>query len=168
MSDVEPKSGSEPKSRGESAASDGLAVPNESLAPDPRQKARWVVEAALERKAERPIALDMRSLTSYADAFIVLTGRSDRQVSSIAESVIQALKGKGDPPIGVEGLADGNWVLIDCNEVVVHVFDAETREKYDIERLWRDAPRLDLEIEGIEIEPPIESQEENDSADPAA
>ena len=82
--------------------------------------------------------------------------------------MIQALKGKGDPPIGVEGLADGNWVLIDCNEVVVHVFDAETREKYDIERLWRDAPRLDLEIEGIEVEPAVESQEENDSADPAA
>jgi ribosome-associated protein len=156
MSDVDPKSDSETKASGELGA------------PDPREKARWIVEAALERKAERPVALDMRSLTSYADAFIVLTGRSDRQVSSIAEAVVHALKEKGDPPIGVEGLADGNWVLIDCNEVVVHVFDAETREKYDLERLWSDAARLDLGIEGIEIEPPIERPEGSDFADPAA
>ncbi len=120
---------------------------------DPRTKARWIVEAALERKAERPIALDMRTLTSYADSFVILTGRSDRQVRSIAEAIVEALKAHGEPPLGVEGLDDGNWVLIDCNDAIVHVFDPETRDQYDLERLWRDAPRLDLEIEGVDPDP---------------
>ena len=119
---------------------------------DPKEKAGWIVEAALERKGERPVALDMRTLTSYADSFIVLTGRSDRQVRSISEAIVQTLKQHGEPPLGVEGLDDGNWVLIDCNDAIVHVFDPETREQYDLERLWRDAPRLALEIEGYAIE----------------
>lgn len=135
---------------------------------DPRPKARWITEAALELKAERPVALDMRGLTSYADAFVVLTGRSDRQVRSIADAVVDALKSHGEPPLGVEGLDDGNWVLIDCNDVIVHVFDPETREQYDLERLWRDAPRLDLEIEGVDPNPSpiaaieLESEGEHD------
>ena len=137
---------------------------------DPDQKARWIVEAALERKAERPIALDMRTLTSYADSFIILTGRSDRQVRSISESIVHVLKQHGEPPLGVEGLDDGNWVLIDCNDAIVHVFDPETRGQYDLERLWRDAPRLDLEIEGVDPNPSaVENIEvEGGVADPAA
>ena len=139
--------------------------------PDPKTKARWIVEAALERKAERPIALDMRSLTSYADSFILLTGRSDRQVRSIADAIVETLKAHDEPPLGVEGESDGNWVLIDCNDAIVHVFDPETREQYDLERLWRDAPRIDLEIEGVEANPPVETdgeQAEDDEAFPAA
>jgi len=119
----------------------------------PLEKGRAIVEAALERKAERPVVLAIRELTSYADAFVILTGRSDRQVRSIAQSIIQTLKSRGDPPLGVEGLDDGNWVLIDCNDAIVHVFDPETRAQYDLERLWRDAPRIDLGIEGIDPDP---------------
>ena len=137
---------------------------------NPGQKATLIVEAALERKAERPIVLDMRELTAYADTFVILSGRSDRQVRSIADAIVHALKSNGEQPLGVEGLEDGNWVLIDCNDAIVHVFDPETRERYDLERLWRDAPRLDLEIEGVNPDPspPIESGNENDAADPAA
>jgi len=137
---------------------------------DPSQKARWIVEAALERKAERPIVLDMRMLTSYADSFVILTGRSDRQVRSISESIVHVLKEQGEPPLGVEGLDDGNWVLIDCNDAIVHVFDPETRGQYDLERLWRDAPRFDLEIEGVDPNPsPVAKIEvEGGLADPAA
>ena len=135
---------------------------------DPKQKARWIVEAALEVKAERPIALDMRTLTSYADSFIVRTGRSDRQVRSISESIVQTLRQQAEPPLGVEGLDDGNWVLIDCNDAIVHIFDPETREQYDLERLWRDAPRLDLGIEGVPAEPEAASaQDEAGLHDPA-
>jgi ribosome-associated protein len=134
---------------------------------DPTIKARSIVEAALDRKAERPIVLDMRELTSYADTFVILTGRSDRQVRSIAESIIEKLEAQGDPPLGVEGLDDGNWVLIDCNDAIVHVFDPETRDRYDIERLWRDAPRIDLGIEGTPPAPELD--EERDGAEyPAA
>ncbi len=119
----------------------------------PVQKARWIVEAALERKAERPVVLEMRELTSFADTFVILTGRSDRQVRSIASAILEKLKAEGDPPLGVEGLDDGSWVLIDCNDAIVHVFDPETRTQYDLERLWRDAPRIDLGIEGVEADP---------------
>ena len=120
---------------------------------DPLTKSRWIVEAALELKAELPVVLDMAKLTSYADTFIVLTGRSDRQVRSIAESIVHDLKKRGEAPLGVEGLDDGNWVLIDCNDAIVHVFDPETRIQYDLERLWRDAPRVDLGIPGVEANP---------------
>lgn len=140
-----------------------------------RAKARVIVEAALDRKAERPIVLDMRRLTSYADTFVILTGRSDRQVRSIAESILEALKERNEPPLGVEGIDDGNWVLIDCNDAIVHVFDPETREKYDLERLWRDAARLDLEIPGVDPNPgPLAAAAGDDdtygdpAADPAA
>jgi len=138
---------------------------------NPQQKATLIVEAALELKAERPIVLDMRELTAYADTFIILTGRSDRQVRSIAESIVHSLKQSNDQPLGIEGLDDGNWVLIDCNDAIVHVFDPETREKYDLERLWRDAPRLDLGIEGVDPNPGpivVESMAQGDVADPAA
>ncbi len=142
---------------------------------DPREKARRIVEAALELKAERPIVLDMRALTAYADTFVILTGRSDRQVRSISQAIVHALKAVGDQPLGVEGMDDGNWVLIDCNDVIVHVFDPDTRLLFDLERLWRDAPRLDLEIEGVDTTSsplPDASSEtdltEADVADPAA
>ena len=76
----------------------------------------------------------------------------------------------GDAPLGVEGLDDGNWVLIDCNDAIVHVFDPETRENYDLERLWRDAPRLDLGLPGVDPNPPapIDRVGRQDAADPAA
>lgn len=143
---------------------------------DPKRKARCIVEAALEMKAELPIVLDMRKVTSYADTFVVMTGRSDRQVRAIADSVVVALKEYGEAPLGVEGLEDGNWVLIDCNDSIVHLFDPETRAHYDLERLWRDAPRVDLEIDGIDANPnrdaSIELDEDLDDqtnlADPAA
>ncbi len=139
---------------------------------NPEQKAKLIVEAGLDRKAERPVVLDMRKLTAYADTFIVLSGRSDRQVRSIAEAIMHALKSNNEQPLGVEGLEEGNWVLIDCNDAIVHVFDPETRERYDLERLWRDAPRLDLGIEGIDPNAgrPINAanEDENNAADPAA
>jgi ribosome-associated protein len=147
---------------------------------DPKLKATLIVEAALERKAEEPVVLDMRKLTAYADTFVILSGRSDRQVRSIADAIVHALKSNGEQPLGVEGLDDGNWVLIDCNDAIVHVFDPETRERYDLERLWRDAPRLDLALalegeekgEGETVDsgprPQAEANDENDAADPAA
>ena len=108
-----------------------------------REKARVAVEAALERKAESPVLLDVAELVSFADVFVLLTGRSDRQVRAIAEAIEQALKQRGEKPLGVEGTDDGRWVLIDLADVIVHVFQADVREHYDLERLWRDAPQID-------------------------
>ena len=109
-------------------------------------KARAIVNAALERKAEEPVALDVSTLTSFADAFVLLVGRSDRQVRSIAEEVTRMLKQTGDPPLGVEGLDEGRWVLIDGNDVICHVFSPEARAQYDLERLWHDAPPIELDL----------------------
>ncbi|MCL4685054.1 ribosome silencing factor [Myxococcota bacterium] len=106
------------------------------------EKMRIAVEAALDVKAEDLLALDVSELSSFADVFVICTGRSDRQVRAIAEAIEQAAKRAGQPPLGVEGLQEGRWVLLDLDDVIVHVFDPEARAHYDIERLWSDAPRL--------------------------
>jgi ribosome-associated protein len=110
--------------------------------PPPTDKTRRIVDAALDVKAEDVIALDVGELSSFADVFVVCTGRSDRQVRAIAEAVEKAAKQAGEPPLGIEGYAEGRWVLIDLDDVIVHVFTPETRQHYDIERLWSDAPRI--------------------------
>jgi ribosome-associated protein len=98
------------------------------------------VDAALDVKAEDVVALDVREQSSFADVFVIATGRSDRQVRAIADSIEQATKQAGAPPLGIEGHAEGRWVLIDLDDVIAHVFTPETREHYDIERLWSHAP----------------------------
>ena len=108
------------------------------------QKLRIVSEAALDMKAEEPVLLDMREVSSFADAFLIVSGRSDRHVRSVAEAVIDAIRKANEEILGNEGLDDGRWVLIDSNDVVIHVFDPEAREHFDLERLWGDAPRIDL------------------------
>ncbi len=108
------------------------------------EKARAIAEAALDRGAEDVVALDVRGVASFADTFIVATGRSDRQVRAIADSIREALSAHGERPIGVEGYDEGRWVLIDFGDVIVHVFQAEVRAYYDLERLWSDADELQL------------------------
>jgi ribosome-associated protein len=97
------------------------------------------VDAALDVKAEDVVTLDVKELSSFADVFVVATGRSDRQVRAIADSIEAAARAAGVPPLGIEGQAEGHWVLIDLDDVIVHVFTPETRERYAIERLWSDA-----------------------------
>jgi len=108
------------------------------------RKTNLIVEAALDLKAEALVGLDMRGVSAFADTFLITSGRSSRHVRSIAESIIQSLREAGNDPLGVEGLHEGRWVLIDANEAVVHVFEADTREEFALERLWSDAPVLDL------------------------
>lgn len=121
-----------------------------SAAKDRFDKVRRIVEAALERNARTPLVLDIKELTSFADAFVLLSGGSDRQVRGIAESIVDALSEAGDAPLGVEGLDEARWVLIDCNDVVVHVFAPEIRDLYALERLWSDAPCVDLAELGLD------------------
>jgi ribosome-associated protein len=104
--------------------------------------ARLAANAALDKKAEDVVILDVRGLSSYADYFVVATGTSDRQVSAIADSVEGLLRKAGHRPIGVEGYSLGHWVLLDFGDVVAHVFYEEARQFYDIEGLWADARRV--------------------------
>jgi ribosome-associated protein len=109
---------------------------------DRLQKARRIVEAALEKKAEEVVALDVRESVSFADTFVIATGTSDRHVRSIVEGIEEALRAAGEKPLGIEGEDEGRWVLIDCDDAIVHVFLREVRQHYDLERLWSDAPKL--------------------------
>lgn len=102
------------------------------------------VEAALEKKAERPVVLDLRELASITDYFIVCHGRSTRQVQAIADRIEEVLKAAGVPPGHIEGYDAAEWILMDFVDFVVHVFQEETRNYYSLEKLWSDAPRLAL------------------------
>ena len=115
---------------------------------DSKQKAQLIVQAALDKKAVDLIALDVRGLSSFADTFVIATGNSDRHVRSIVDGIEAALLEQGERPIGVEGREEGRWVLIDLNDAIVHVFQREAREHYGLERLWGDAPELEIGTAG--------------------
>jgi ribosome-associated protein len=114
-------------------------------APDRIAKAILIAEAAENRKAEDLVGLDIRELCSFADTFIIATGTSDRHVRSVADAIEAALKACGESPMGIEGYDEGRWVLIDCDDTIVHIFQREIRDHYDLERLWSDATVLELE-----------------------
>ena len=102
------------------------------------------IDAVLGRKAADVAVLDVRGLTSIADAFIICSGRSNRQVSAIAEHVERELRKQKIKPLSVEGAREGQWVLLDYGYVIIHVFFESVRQFYDLEGLWTDARRLKL------------------------
>ena len=107
-------------------------------------KTLLLTQAALEKKACDLVVLEVRALTSISDYFIICSGRSDRQVQSIAQGVEQAALKQGTKPYAVEGAGRGHWVLMDFSDVIVHVFYEPVREFYDLDGLWSDAPRVEL------------------------
>ncbi len=111
---------------------------------DSLARAARLAEAAAAGKAEDLVALDVRDLTSFADVFVLVTGRSNRHVCAIADAVEAAAVELGQRPLGIEGYDEGRWVLLDLGDVIVHVFQAEVRQHYDLERLWSEAPALNL------------------------
>jgi ribosome-associated protein len=107
-------------------------------------KALRCAEAALDKKAVDLVVLDVAALSSIADYLLICTGRSDRQVQAIAQAVDEHLRAHGQHPISIEGMNRGQWVLMDCGDVIVHVFYKPMRDFYDLERLWAHAPRVQL------------------------
>ena len=101
---------------------------------------------ALDKKALEPVLLDVRSLCSYANYQLVVSGRSDRQVDAIAEGIVSGLRGLGIRPLGTEGERSGHWALLDFGDFLVHVFQHSVRDHYDLEGLWIDAPRVPIEV----------------------
>ena len=95
-----------------------------------------VVNTLDDMKAQNVTVIDVRGKTSITDFMIIASGTSDRHVKSIAEAVAFHSKQKGEPALGTEGVADGEWALIDLNGVVVHVMQAKVRDFYQLERLW--------------------------------
>ena len=115
------------------------------------EKTRRIVAAALEKKAVDPVVFHTEALTDLADYIVVMSGTSDRHVRSIANGVEELLIAIKDKPIGIEGEKEGRWVLVDCADVIVHVFHQPVREFYDLERLWMDAPRLIPDVSGEKL-----------------
>ena len=122
------------------------APPKPADNPKARELARRIGELLLDKKASDVIILDMRGMTSYADYIVIASGESDRQVSAMAENVQVQLKQGAEPlrPISTEGLETGQWVLLDYDDVVAHLFNGEVRAFYDLDGLWADAPRVKL------------------------
>ncbi len=103
------------------------------------------VSAALGKKALHLVVLDVHELSSVADAFIICSGRSNRQVKAIAEHIQVELKKQKIYPLSIEGLNEGHWVLMDYGHVIIHIFYEPVRSFYDLESLWVDAVRIKTE-----------------------
>lgn len=109
------------------------------------QLALAAARTAAENRGQDLVVLDLRELTSFFDYFVIATGASRRQLHAISEEIDRVLeKEMGDRRMGVEGYQECRWILLDYGDVVIHLFDAETRGFYDLENLWAEAKRVDL------------------------
>lgn len=108
-------------------------------------RARLGARAALAKKAEGLLVLDLQAVSTIADYFVICSGNSRTQIQTIAEAIEATLKGEGVHVRHREGLPESGWLLLDYGDVVVHVFLPETRDFYALERLWGDAPELPIE-----------------------
>ena len=106
---------------------------------------RAAVEAAEEKKAVELVVLKVAEITSFTDFFVICSGTSSRQVQAIADAVTEHLKLDGVRPMHTEGYSNAEWVLIDYGPFVVHIFTETSRRFYDLERLWRDAERVEFD-----------------------
>jgi len=111
------------------------------------ERVRLCARTAADLKGRDILVLDMRGVTRLYDYFVLITGNSRRQIHAITEEIDAALHACGDERLGIEGYEASKWVVQDYGDVVVHVFDADTRDYYSLEELWADATRIDWEQE---------------------
>ncbi len=118
-----------------------------SASDDAREVAVAIAVAALDKKAHALEILDVSGKVDYADFLVLMSGKSDRQVSALAQGIEDALRRKGRHALSIEGLPHAVWVLMDFGDVVVHVFQEDSRQLYDLDGLWMDARRIPLPSE---------------------
>lgn len=119
---------------------------------DAKEKVRLIVAAALDKKAVDPVVFHTQELTDLADYIVIVSGTSDRHVRAVADGIDEALRKAKEKPMGVEGEAEGRWVLIDAADIIVHVFYQPVREFYALEKLWMDAPRFIPDVTGNNLQ----------------
>lgn len=113
--------------------------------------ARQLAAVADSKKAEDLVVLDMRDLVAYTDFLVICTARSERQAKAIVDEVrVRVKREAGLLPGGVDAGGDAGWTILDYLDCVLHVFTPEARERYQLEDLWRDAPRLQLDLDAPE------------------
>lgn len=100
--------------------------------------------AATDKKATDLVVLDLREVASFTEYFVICTGASTRQVQAISNSVEEALLKNAKRPLHIEGYSSAEWILLDYGDLIMHVFSQASRRFYDLERLWRDAPRVEV------------------------
>ena len=118
------------------------------MKPAMKSELQAAVTAALDKKAVDPVALELRDVCSFTDYFLICTGANPRQVQAISEEIELCLKRGGLRPYHIEGYPLAEWILMDYVDFMVHVFSPKARLYYDLERLWRIAPRIRLEEAG--------------------
>lgn len=106
--------------------------------------ARLCADVAVAHKAEEPVILNVAEMASFTDYFVILSGRSTRHVQAVADHIEKALHEQHLKLMGVEGRAEGQWVLLDAGDVIVHIFYHPVRSLYDLEGLWAEARHVDL------------------------
>ncbi len=112
-----------------------------------KDKAILCVEEALRFKAIEVVLLDVSNFSSFADYFIICSGKSSRQVQGIADNLEASLGENGLKPLGIEGRSEGHWILMDYGEIIIHIFYEPNRSFYDLESLWSEAKKIRLESE---------------------
>ncbi|MCI0681308.1 MAG: ribosome silencing factor [Gemmataceae bacterium] len=100
-------------------------------------------QAALDHKGKDILVLDLRGLTPIFDFFVIATGQSRRHIHTLAEEIDAAMHAEGEVRLSIQGYQASRWIVQDYGDVIVHVFDPESRDYYALEELWADAPRID-------------------------
>lgn len=119
-----------------------LKKPSQAIA---KKNIALIAELALDKKAEHLIVLDVRKLANFCDYFVICSGNSDRQVKAIADNIRDGLEKAGRGIPRPQGLKDGKWVIVDSGDIIIHVFEKETREFYGLEHLWQAGKKIDWE-----------------------
>ncbi len=119
--------------------------------PDSRKRALLCINASLEKKAKDLVILNVKEVSAFTDYFIICSGSSDRQVRAIADAIQENLKLSGILPLGIEGEAAGQWILMDYEDVIIHIFLETIRSFYDLERLWSESPRMLVPDETVSL-----------------
>ncbi|HSW64697.1 MAG TPA: ribosome silencing factor [Dissulfurispiraceae bacterium] len=114
---------------------------------DSKAKAVAAARASLEKKAADVLVLELTKLTAIADYFVLCSAENTQQVKAIASQIEESLKKPGIKPIRIEGMEYAHWVLLDYGDVIIHIFEAETRAYYELEKFWLDAPRVPFDEE---------------------
>jgi len=105
---------------------------------------KTAIQAALDKKAEDLVVLDLRAAATFTEYFLIMTGLNSRQTAALADTIERDLKALGLRPIGTEGAARGEWILMDYGWFIIHVFSPALRDYYALEKLWGDAPKLSV------------------------
>jgi ribosome-associated protein len=122
-------------------------TPGAATNPDGLNKSLLCARAAIDKKGENVKLLDLSELSGFTDYFLICSGTSDRQVQALGEAISNVMDVQGYELLSAEGFQDGRWVLLDFGDVIVHVFLDALRDYYDLENLWKDAPKVQIPSE---------------------